>query len=121
MRLAFAYDMRAFVPASRAIKPIVPLDQAARPKQAHRRIPSERQWTAHVIDAAKFEGFPLNSTGPRDAITRVHRESSRDILHLSEDAAERARVLDGLGGALRKERDHRVSRVADKRDAPERK
>ena len=74
-----------------------------------------------MIDAAKFERFPLNSTGSRDTIARVHRESSRDILHLSEDAAERARVLDGLGGSLRKEWDHRMSRVADKRDAAERK
>ena len=74
-----------------------------------------------MVDAAKFEGFPLNSSCPRDAITRVHRDSSGDILHLSEDAAERARVLDGLGGSLRKEWDHRMSRVADKRDATERK
>ncbi len=74
-----------------------------------------------MVDTAKFERFPLNSTGSRDTITRVHRESSRDILHLSEDAAERARVLDGLRGSLRKEWDHRMSRVADKRDAPERK
>ena len=40
---------------------------------------------------------------------------------MSEDAAERACVLDGLGGSLRKEWNHRMSRVADKRDAPERK
>jgi hypothetical protein len=40
---------------------------------------------------------------------------------LSEDAAERAGVLDGLGGSLRKEWDHRMSRVADKRDATDRK
>jgi hypothetical protein len=74
-----------------------------------------------MIDAAKFDRFPLNSTGSRDTITRVHRESSRDIPHLSEDTADRARVLDSLGGSLGKERDHRMSRVADKRDAPERK
>ena len=74
-----------------------------------------------MIDAAKFEGFPLNSTYPRHTIMRVHRDSSRDILHLSKDVGERASVLDGLGGSLRKERDHRMSRVADKRDAPERK
>ena len=73
-----------------------------------------------MIDAAKCERFPLNSTGSRDSIARVHRESSRDILHLSEDAAERARVLDGLGRALCKERNHRVGGVADKRDASER-
>ena len=41
-------------------------------------------------------------------------------MHLSEDAAERARVLDGLGRALCKERNHRVGGVADKRDASER-
>ena len=40
---------------------------------------------------------------------------------MSEDVADRARVLDGLGGSLRKEWYHRMSRVADKRDAPERK
>ena len=40
---------------------------------------------------------------------------------MSEDAAERAGVLDSLGRALCQERDHRVSRVADKRDAPDRK
>jgi hypothetical protein len=40
---------------------------------------------------------------------------------LSHDAAERARVLDSLGGSLRKEWDHRMSRVADKRDAAVRK
>jgi hypothetical protein len=40
---------------------------------------------------------------------------------LSEDAADRARVLDGLRRSLRKERDHRMSRVANKRDAAERK
>ena len=74
-----------------------------------------------MIDAAKFERFPLNSTGSCDTITRVHRESSRDILHLTEDAVERARVLDGLRGSLRKEWDHRMGRVADKRDATERK
>ena len=74
-----------------------------------------------MIDAAKCERFPLNSTGSRDSIARVHRESSRDILHLSDDAAECARVFDGLGGSLRQERKHRMSRVADKRDAPERK
>ena len=74
-----------------------------------------------MIDAAKFERFPLNSTGSRDTIARVHRESSRDILHLSEDAAECARVFDGLGGSLRQEREHRMSRVADKGHAPERK
>ena len=71
-----------------------------------------------MIDAAKFESFPLNSSCPRYAITRVHREGSRNILHLSEDAAERACVLNGLGGSLCKERHHWVSRVADKRHAP---
>ena len=74
-----------------------------------------------MIDAAKFEGFPLNSTCPRHPIARVHRDSGRDIFHLSEDAGERASVLDCLSGSLRKKRDHRVSRVADKRDAAERK
>jgi hypothetical protein len=71
-----------------------------------------------VIDAAKFEGFPLNSGCPRYAITRVHGNGSGNILHLSEDAAERARVLNGLGGALCEEWHHWVSRVADKRHAP---
>ena len=74
-----------------------------------------------MIDAAKSDGFPLNSTCPSYATLRVHRESSRDILYLSEDVAERAGILDGLGRALCKERDHRVGRVAGKRDAPERK
>ena len=72
-----------------------------------------------MIDAAKFDRFPLNSTGSRDTITRVHRESRRDILHLSEATADRPCVLDGLRGSLRKERDHRMSGVADKRDAAE--
>jgi hypothetical protein len=74
-----------------------------------------------MIDVAKFEGFPLNATCPCDAITGVHRERSRDILNLSKDSGERAGVLDGLGGSLCKKRDHRVSCIADKRDAPERK
>ena len=33
--------------------------------------------------------------------------------------ADRPCVLDGLRGSLRKERDHRMSGVADKRDAAE--
>jgi hypothetical protein len=73
-----------------------------------------------VIDAAKFERFPLNATCSRYAMTRVHRESGRDIWRLTEEAAERACVLDGLGRSLSKEWDHRVSRVAGKRDASER-
>ena len=74
-----------------------------------------------MIDAAKFERFPLNATCSRYAMTRVHRESGRDIWRLSEEAAERACVLDGLRGSLREEWDHRMSRVANKRDATERK
>ncbi len=74
-----------------------------------------------MIDPAEFKGFPLNSSCPYDAIARVRRESGRDILPLSKDAAECGGVLDGLGGSLGKKRHHRVSRVADKRDAPERK
>jgi hypothetical protein len=42
-------------------------------------------------------------------------------LYLSESVAERAGILDGLGRALCEERDHRVGRVADERDAAERK
>jgi hypothetical protein len=40
---------------------------------------------------------------------------------LTEDAGERACILDCLRGALRKERDHRVSRVTDEHNAPKRK
>jgi nucleotidyltransferase/DNA polymerase involved in DNA repair len=74
-----------------------------------------------MVKTTKFEGFPLNSSSPRYATLRVYRESSRNILNLSEDVAKCARVLDGLSGSLCEERDHRVSRVADKRDRPERK
>ena len=70
-----------------AIEPIVPLHQATRPQQSDCRIPGERQRTAHMIDAAKFEGFLLNATRPGYAIARVHRETRRDILRLREDAA----------------------------------
>jgi hypothetical protein len=50
---------------------------------------------------------------------RVHRESRGDILRLREGAAELAGILDALGGALCKKRNHRVSCVANKRDAAE--
>ena len=69
MSLAFLPRDVSVAPASCAVKPIVPFDEAAYPKEAHCRIAGERQWTAHVIDAAKFERFPLNSTGSRDTIT----------------------------------------------------
>ena len=73
-----------------------------------------------MVDMAKFEGFPLNSSSSRHATLRVHRESSRNILSSSEDAGKRAGVLDGLSGSLCKKGRHRVSCVADERDAPER-
>ncbi len=52
-----------------AIQPVVPLDQAPRTEYTHCRVPSERPWTTHMIDAAKFERFALHSTGSRDTIT----------------------------------------------------
>ena len=114
-------NTQAFLfPASCAVKPIVPLDQAAWPQQTHCHIPSERRWTAHVIDVAKFEGFPLNSSSSRYAALGVHQESRRNIFSSSEDVGKRARVLDGLSGSLCKKGHHRVSCVTDKRDAPER-
>ncbi len=74
-----------------------------------------------MVYMAKFDCFALNSSCPRDAMARVKREGSNDVRHLSQDACERASILDGLCGALRKERDHWMSRVANERDAPKRK
>jgi hypothetical protein len=73
-----------------------------------------------MVDAAKLQSFPLNSSSSRYATLRVRRESRLDILRLIEDASERAGVLDGLCGALCKKWGHRVSCVADKRDTFER-
>ena len=73
-----------------------------------------------MVDTAKLEGFLLNSSSSRYATLRVHRESSRNIFSSSEDAAKCAGVLDGLSGSLCKKGHHRVSCVANKRNAPER-
>ncbi len=73
-----------------------------------------------MIDAALFEGFALYSRGPGHTIARINCEGGGDLPHLSDCAAERSRILDGLGGALCKEWDHRMSRISDERDAPHR-
>ena len=73
-----------------------------------------------MIDAALFECFALNSRSPRHAIARINCEGGGDLPHLSDYAAERSRILDGLSRALCKEWDHRMSRISDERHAPNR-
>ena len=68
-----------------------------------------------MIDAALFDRFPLDASGPRYAVARINREGGRHVAHLSEDAAKRARILDRLSRALCKEWDHRMRRIADER------
>ena len=73
-----------------------------------------------MVDAAKLQSFPLNSSSSRYATLRVRRESRLDILRLIEDASESAGVLDGLCGALCKKGGHRVSGITYKGDTSER-
>src|SRR5580658_3255941 len=92
-----------------------------RAKHSHRHIARKRQRAVQMIDSALPERFALNPARSLHAIARIKRERGGDILYPSDYAPQRSSVLDCLGGALRKEGDHRMSRIADHRGAPERK
>ena len=73
-----------------------------------------------MIDAALSERCALNPSGSLHAIARIKREGGGDVLRLGDHAPQRARILDRLSRALCEEWDHRMSRIADQRRAPER-
>jgi hypothetical protein len=73
-----------------------------------------------MIYAALPLSFDLNPGRASDANSRVSGESIWYAFSLRENTPKGARVFDGLGGALREERNHWVRCVAEQCHAAER-
>lgn len=105
---------------SEAIEPIISGADTGRAEEPHCCVAGEGHRTTEMIYAALPLGFDLNPSRAPDPKSRVSGESIRYAFGSREHFLKGARVLDGLGGALREERNHRVRRVAKQCCAAER-